>query len=263
MERPVRISVITPVLNQVRYLEESIFSVLEQKPNFNIEFLVMDGGSTDGTLELLSRYSTHLTVISGRDQGQSDALNKGFELACGEIIGWLNADDLYHPGTLEKVVAWFDVHPECQWVIGQCDIVDEAGHETRKWLTRYKNALLQRYSLELLLVENFISQPAVFFRKEFLAGIGPLRLEYPLAMDYDLWIRMALRSRPGLIRSPLASFRVHPEAKSAQNFREQFREQFRIHLKHDQRWALLALHRISVLKNILGYSLMKILRFFF
>lgn len=263
MGQPVRISVITPVLNQVRYLEETVCSVIGQKTTFKVEYLVMDGGSTDGTLELLSRYSTLLTFVSGRDQGQSDALNKGFGLACGEIIGWLNADDLYHPGTLDKVAAWFDAHPECQWVIGQCNIVDEAGHETRKWLTRYKNALLRKYSLELLLVENFISQPAVFFRKEFLAGIGPLRLEYPLAMDYDLWIRMAVRSKPGLIHSPLASFRVHQEAKSALNFREQFREQYRIHLKHDRRLALLALHRISVLKNILGYGLMKILRFFF
>ena len=251
------ISIITPSFNQAAYIEDTINSVLSQETNFGIEYLVMDGGSTDGTLQLLDTYSGRLTRFSEQDKGQSDALNKGIARAQGEIIGWLNSDDLYLPGTLQKVADYFTTHPECNWLYGRCMIVDEENQEIRKMITWYKNLVSKKFFLPLLLIENFISQPAVFFRKTAFEKTGPLALDLPLAMDYDLWLRMAKLGPPGVLNDYLASFRVHRQAKSAIHSRKQFQEQFEIHKKHDQRKLLLFLHKLNIARAIGGYWLIE------
>src|ERR1039457_1571996 len=110
------ISVITPSLNQAGYIEDTIRSVLSQKVNSGLEYLVMDGGSNDGTPDILKKYSDRLTWYSEKDRGQSDAVNKGISLSGGEIIGWLNSDDLYLPGALQKVSDYFRAHPDGLWL---------------------------------------------------------------------------------------------------------------------------------------------------
>lgn len=257
MLKKILISVITPSFNQAAYIEDTIKTVLQQETGFNFEYLVMDGGSTDGTLQLLENYSGRLTWFSEPDKGQSDALNKGIAHAQGEIIGWLNSDDLYLPGTLQKVADYFTNHPDCDWLYGRCRIVDDENREIRKMITWYKNLVSRKFHLPLLLIENFISQPAVFFRQSAFEKTGPLALDLPLAMDYDLWLRMAMLGPPGVVHDYLASFRVHRQAKSAIHSRKQFLEQFEIHKKYDKRKLWLFLHRLNIARAIGGYWLLE------
>ncbi|MCK9423307.1 MAG: glycosyltransferase [Bacteroidales bacterium] len=253
MSGQIMISVITPSFNQEVFIRRTIMSVVDQQVDFPVEYIIIDGGSTDKTLGILEQYSGRLRWISEKDSGQSDALNKGISLATGEIIGWLNSDDLYLPGALQKVKNYFDANPGCQWAYGKCRIVDEQDSEIRRWLTNYKNFFLKYFNYNALLLENFISQPAVFFKKSAFEDAGLLALNLPYALDYDLWIRLAKKTKPGYIDDYLACFRVHQEAKSRLYSKKQFREQYNIHKKYDKRVILLVLHRINMIRTIAGY----------
>jgi glycosyltransferase involved in cell wall biosynthesis len=238
-------SIVTPSFNQAEFIERTLQSVLSQQGDFSVEHLVMDGGSTDGTLEILEKYASNVRSVSEPDQGMADALNKGFAIASGEIIGWLNSDDTYLPGTLHKVANYFNLHQECRWLYGNCRIIDDKDHEIRKWITAYKNRKARKFTYENLLLENFISQPAVFMRRETLEAAGPIDPGLPTAMDYDLWLRLAKLGKPGYIDDDLASFRVHHQSISSRNYKNQFEEQYQIHRRYDQnRWRLMK-HRVK------------------
>lgn len=252
-----KISVITPSFNQANYIERTIKSVLSQEVNFDYEVIVMDGGSTDGTLDILEKYAGRIKWISAKDKGQSDAINKGIELSAGEIIGWLNSDDIYLPGTLQKVVNYFESHPRCQWLYGQCKIIDEDDQETRGWLTRHKERVSSNYRYERLLTENFISQPSVFIKKEALRASGPIDLSLHNAMDFDLWLRLGRQSEPGVMADYLACFRIHGKSKSTRNFIEQFHEQYAIHKKYDKKRSLLIIHKMKIYAIIAVYWIME------
>ena len=210
-----QISIVTPSLNQGDYIERTITSVLNQKVDFDLEYWIIDGGSTDRTLNILKKkYQGKLQWISEKDRGQSHAVNKGFEQATGNIIGWINSDDMYEEGALQKVSEVFRNNPYCQWIIGRCRIIDADDRETRKVITSYKNKWMDRYHYNRLLVENFISQPAVFFRRSFLQEVGPLDESLHFTMDYDLWLRMGAKADPVVIPEYLASFRYHTVSKT-------------------------------------------------
>jgi len=148
-----KLSVVTPSYNQCKYIEQTIQSVLNQEGDFELEYLIIDGGSTDGTLDILKKYNGQINWVSERDRGQSHAINKGFNKAKGEIIGWLNSDDLYEEGAMQKIVSVFSENEDCQWIAGRCLIIDENGREIRKAVTGYKNKWLERYSYDRLLVQ--------------------------------------------------------------------------------------------------------------
>jgi GT2 family glycosyltransferase len=256
----IRISVVTPSFNQVGFVERTLLSVKNQQTAFGVEHIVVDGVSTDGSLEVLKRYEGQIRLISEPDRGMSDALNKGFALCRGDIIGWLNTDDLYLPGTLARVAEYFDTHPECLWVYGKCRIIDEEDREIRQWITAYKNQLAANFRYNRLLLENYISQPAVFMRRDALAAAGPLDLGLPTAMDYDLWLRFAKLGKPGFIDEYLAAFRVHRNSISSKQFREQFEEQYAIHKRYDRRWLYLFLNRVHILKAMWSYMVIHAIR---
>src|SRR5687768_9899033 len=157
MKNSPRISIITPSFNQGGFIEETILSVLSQEYP-DLEYLVMDGGSSDATLNVLQKYSGKVTWFSEPDQGQTDAINKGLRRATGSIVGYLNADDLLLPGALNKVAQTFTADPQTWWVSGKCQIVDEENNEIRTPITVYKNTLLRWHSFLLLLMTNYISQ---------------------------------------------------------------------------------------------------------
>src|SRR5262249_44705237 len=174
-------SVITPSYNQASYLERTICSVIGQGYP-ELEYFVMDGGSTDGTVAILERYAGQLEFVSQTDGGQSAAVNEGFQRSSGEIVGWINSDDYYAEGTLSTVGVYFAEHPNVEWLYGLCPIVDAEGRECRSFITRYKEFLLRHYSYRWLLVENYISQPSVFFRRRLLDRVGSLNPAYHCAM---------------------------------------------------------------------------------
>ena len=199
------VSIVTPSLNQGKFIEATIRSVMEQDYP-RVEHIVVDGGSTDGSLAVLRRYE-HLRWISEPDRGQSEALNKGFALAEGEILGWLNADDLYLPGAIAAAVQEMR-DTGCALVYGGWTQLDEAGNVLREI-----SPTPWDYGLQLE-ARNGVSQPGTLFTREALESVGGIDNSYRYAMDYDLWLKLGARYDVRCIEQPLAGFRVHATSKS-------------------------------------------------
>lgn len=255
MRNPPRITVITPSYNQGGFIGDTIESVLGQDYP-DLEYLVVDGGSKDETLDVLKRYEKRLAWVSERDRGQSDAINKGIRKATGDIIAYLNSDDLYEPGALEKVAGYFQAHPECLWLTGKCGIIDAKGRETRRYITAYKNFLLRRYGYNILLVTNFISQPATFIRREAFGELGLFDESQHRVMDYEFWLRLGRKYPPGFIDDRLALFRVHPGSKTSSSFHRTFKEELQVARKYTDSAVLNGLHYLSYLGIRAAYTVL-------
>jgi glycosyltransferase involved in cell wall biosynthesis len=205
---PPLVSIITPSYNQARFLEQTIQSVLSQ--NYpNLEYIIVDGGSTDGSLDIIKQYTHRLTWwVSEPDQGQTDAINKGFAHARGEIFAWLNSDDTYLPGAIVEAVDFTLAHPEAALVYGNANLIDEQGKIIGHFPSR------QTDLRKLLRGSVHIPQQAAFFQSRFWHQVGPLDPSFHFAMDYDLWVRLA-KCAP-IIHVPRfwANFRLHSEGKS-------------------------------------------------
>jgi glycosyltransferase involved in cell wall biosynthesis len=207
------ISIVTPSLNQAEYIEQTICSVLDQSYP-GLQYIVLDGGSTDGTIEILKKYSKHLTWISEKDGGQSAALNKGLKMVTGEIFGFINSDDYYEPGAFFKTGRFFSTHPQASWLSGKCRIVNSRGHEIRKAIAAYKNIWLLLKSYNALLVIDYISQPSTFWRRSIFDSIGGFDEKLHFSMDYDLSLRVGREHPLYTINETLAAFRIHQASKS-------------------------------------------------
>jgi glycosyltransferase involved in cell wall biosynthesis len=238
-----KITIITPSFNQGKFIDQTIRSILLQDYP-NIEYIVMDGGSTDQTIDILKRYGERLTWKSEKDRGQSHAINKGMALATGEIVGFINSDDFLEPGALEKVGFFFATHPEADWLTGKCRTVNEQGSEIRKVVTGYKNILLMIKAIKILLVVNFISQPATFWRKKITDDIGGFDESLQYSMDYDYWLRISRRYRLYSHNDYLACFRVHSGSKAGSSASQPFDSQLSIASRYTTSKVLLGLQTI-------------------
>ncbi len=219
--QPPSISIVTPCLNAAATIEEAVASVRAQDYEGEMEHLVVDGGSTDGTLSILERLGVRHT--SGPDSGRADAVNKGVAQTSGDVIAWLNADDVYEPGALNAVGAAFVANPGANWVTGYCPIIDGNGDEIREPVTRYKNWFLRHYSYRLYLTQNFVSDPATFVKRSVLPD-PPLDGRFAISHDYDLWLHVAAQGDPVILERPLARFRMTEGTQSMQGFEQQFVE---------------------------------------
>ena len=224
-----KFTIITTNKNGGRFLEETIRSVISQKESdVDLEYIVIDGGSIDDSPKIIKSYEQDISqIISEPDRGPVSAINKGLRLASGEIVAWLNADDRYHPGALKRVAQVMAAQPGKALCFGACRIIDEDGREIRRGITRFKEAFFQissRFTIQCL---NYISQPAMFFRRSALETAGYLREDMVAAWDYDLTLRLWRQGGavhvPG---DPLADFRWHPGSISARRFAVQFKEEF-------------------------------------
>jgi len=204
-----RISIVTPSYNQAAYLERAIGSVLDQ--NYPaLEYLVLDGGSTDGSAEIIRRHAARLAFSrSSPDGGQAAAIGEGFSRASGEILAWLNSDDYFEPGALHAVGEAFAREPDADIVYGDLRWVDDRG-------ARLFTAHLV-LDLRVLAYESpYVAQPAMFWRRSIYQKAGGLDPAYRFAMDFDLVVRMLLAgARPRKLRRVLTNFRVHEAAKSS------------------------------------------------
>lgn len=255
-----KLSIITPSFNQHIFLGAALQSILSQRGGFELELLVIDGASTDGSVELLEQINDDRVVwVSEPDGGQADALNKGFARATGDVVAWLNSDDLYVPGALAAVVDAFENHGGARWIVGRCEIIDAQDHVIRRGITRYKERALRRYRYGLLLRENFISQMAVFWRREFFESVGPLDESLRYTMDYDLWLRMGAQADPLVLDRVLARFRVHREGKGRRHTLAQFSEQYRVACRYLGGKPLArVMHLLNVIKVLAAYGLMRL-----
>jgi glycosyltransferase involved in cell wall biosynthesis len=253
------ITIVTPSFNAAATIAETLESVSTQDYP-GLEHIVVDGGSSDGTLEVLSA-APGIRWVSEPDRGLAHALNKGIAIASGEVIGELNADDLYEPGSLHAVGEAFAEDRDAAWLTGYCRIIDAEGTEIRRPITAYKNALLRRYSLGLYLTHNFISAPATFFRRAALDEAGEFDERYRISVDYDLQLRIARRHDPLILRRYLASFRMTEGTLSMSGFETQFREHAEQARRHgDGHRAAVALNR-AISAGIAGtYGVMRRIR---
>ena len=197
-----------------QFIEETIQSILNQD-YANYECIVMDGGSDDGTVDILKKYDGKITWVSENDKGQSDAINKGLRRASGDILAYINADDAYEKGCFQKVADHFEKNHSIKWLYGKCRIIDDKGKDIRKLITRYRNFWLKRYSYNRLLVLDFIAQPAVFWRRELIEEIGLFDVNKHLSMEYEYWLKAGAKYTPAFIDDYLARFRIHPGAKGS------------------------------------------------
>jgi glycosyltransferase involved in cell wall biosynthesis len=215
------VSIITPSYNQAPFLEQTMLSVLEQDYP-HIEYIVIDGSSTDNSVEIIKKYANRLTYwVSEKDSGQAEAINKGFVRAQGEILAWLNSDDYYMLNTVSVAVRCFEQHPEVVMVYGDMLAVDGDGNTIN--LLKYK-----QLSLEDLLCFQIIGQPSVFFRRSALEKAGMLEPTFHFMLDHQLWIRLAQQG--GILHIPQiwSAARYHPGAKNRARAAEFGREAFRV-----------------------------------
>ena len=256
-----KISIIIPSYNTADFIEETIQSILSQ--NYpNLECIVIDGGSTDGTLDILKKYESEIVWVSEKDRGQSDAINKGLRVASGDVYACLNADDLYESDCFQKVAEFFEKSPTVKWVYGKCRIINENGLEIRRPITSYKNFWQKRYSYNRLLILNFIAQPATFWRKELTDEIGLFDVNQHLMMDYEYWLRAGTKYSPGFIDHYVAKFRLHPHSKSATKFSTMTREALSVARKYasaEKRNSLLPLQYLNYFTVVITYSMLNLM----
>ena len=204
-----KISIVTPSYNQGRFIEETIRATLLQGYP-ELEYIVIDGGSTDGTIEIIKKYEKWITEWrSEPDKGQSHAINKGFDLSNGEIVAWINSDDFYFKNALRKVAEFFRSNSKTDMIFGDCHAINEKSevvklHETPK-----------RFDLRRLIARDcYINQPSTFFTKKVICKVGGLCESLEYSMDYDLWIKIGQQGNVKRINEVLSFFRRHPDAKT-------------------------------------------------
>jgi glycosyltransferase involved in cell wall biosynthesis len=220
------VSIVTPSYNQGRFLERTIRSVLDQDYP-QIQYLVIDGGSTDESIEIIKRYQHKIDYwVSERDKGQTDAINKGFAHAKGEILAWINSDDTYKPGAFLQAVKFLEGHPEYAGVYADADFIDENDRKIGK----FPAAQTTYHKLRRGYVH--IPQQTFFFRRSFWERISPLDTSFNFAMDYDLWVRLAKLAPLKYLRGQnWASFRLHSDSKTILADVECWPEMLRVHYR--------------------------------
>lgn len=201
-----KLSIVTPSYNQGEFIKATIDSVLSQGYP-DLEYLVMDGGSTDSTVSILKSYGDKIIWVSEPDGGQAAAVNKGILASTGDIIGWINSDDIYYPGTFETVMKAFEQHPEANVIYGHADHITKDGTYLEDYYT-------EKWNYERLKEICYICQPAVFFRKKAVMECGLLNPDRHFAMDYDLWLRMGKNNAFYFIDKKFAGSRLYQENKT-------------------------------------------------
>jgi glycosyltransferase involved in cell wall biosynthesis len=202
------VTVVTPSYNHARFIAATIESVLSQEYP-NVEYLIIDGASTDGTAEVVSRYADRLTFVSEPDRGQSHAINKGFARARGAYVAWLNSDDVFLPGAIGAAVDALRAHPDAGAVYGEGFQIDEAGNVISRF------AVTQQFNLwKLLNVSDYILQQTVFFRRSVFDEVGWLDEDLHYGMDWEILMRIGLRHPLVYVPHDMGSIREYPAAKS-------------------------------------------------
>jgi glycosyltransferase involved in cell wall biosynthesis len=246
-----RVSIVTPSYNQSSFLEETICSVLDQGYP-NLEYFVIDGGSSDGSLEILKKYSSHLAGwVSEPDRGQTDAINKGFARATGQILAWLNSDDTYQPGAIAEAAAYLESHPETGMVYGDANLIDETGNIIGRFPARQTDYRRLRRGYV------HIPQQTSFFRADLWRQVGPLDPSFYFAMDYDLWVRLSRVTQLDYSPRVWGNFRLHGNAKSVASDDRCWPEMLRVHQREGGHWFSWLVFKAKIRPLVYGWLPMR------
>ncbi|MCF7900830.1 glycosyltransferase [Candidatus Woesearchaeota archaeon] len=264
-----KFSIITPSYNQDMYIEQTIKSVIEQKGNFEIEYIIMDGKSTDNTVKILKKYEKKLKGNkkikfiwkSEKDKGQSDAINKGLKICSGDILAYINSDDYYEKDAFRNIIKEFEKNKKISFVYGKCPVVNEEDKEIRKGIRRIRRFLGRKYSYRKLLIVNFIPQPATFWKKEIYDKYGGFDVKHHLCMDYEYWLRIGQEFKGKYVNKNISNFRWYSQSKSGSGYKKQFKEDLNVAKKYGQKYKFsLFLHEITYRGIVFIYDVMRVMR---
>jgi len=249
------ISVVIPSLNKVKYIKKTLESIIIQDYR-NFEVIIMDGGSTDGTLKIIQKYAKKFPDIikyeSKKDKGQWDALNKGFRKARGTMLAFINADDVYQKGTFAEIERLYRLNIDALWFAGRGNVIDAKGGEIAKWATIYKDLLLLVNSRFFLLCTNYFMQPSVFVTKSAWKRFGPFSGTKKFVMEYDLWLQMSKIKMPIVSNKYLSSFRIEPSTITKKSTNVLLYEDEKIIKRHTSNQLILLLHKLHNLGRLVA-----------
>jgi glycosyltransferase involved in cell wall biosynthesis len=225
-----RVTVVTPSYNQAKFLEKTIQSVLNQDYE-DLEYIIIDGGSDDGSVDIIRKYEDKLAFwISEKDMGQTDAINKGFSKASGDVLAWLNSDDTYEPGAIAEAVTYLEKYPQVGLLYGDGNFIDAEDKIIGQFPSRQTDYQRLRNGYV------HVCQQAAFFRAELWQQVGPLDPSFYFAMDYDLWVRLAKISEVKYEPKLWANFRLHGDTKTVAEDDRCWPEMIRVHRRDGGGW---------------------------
>ena len=251
MAKP-RISIVIPSYNKAQFIGKTLDSIFGQNYS-NLEVIIQDGGSTDGTLDIIKSFSKKYPIIweSKKDKGQLDAVNKGLAKATGNILTFINADDVYEDGAFSEVTKSYQDNPQALWFAEQGKVIDKNGKEIAKPSTWYKNFLLSLNSRFYLLTTNYLTQPSVFFTKEAYTKYGPFEgTGSGVIMEYGFWLKLSKISMPVVIGKVLSSFRITDTNISSVAYKSILKEDELITKKFTKNKFILFLHKLNNLGRV-------------
>ncbi len=249
-----KISVVIPSYNKVKFIGDTLKSIVTQNYD-NFEVIIQDGGSTDGTLkviqELAKKYPKKIKYVSKKDEGQLDAINSGLKKATGDIVTFINADDIYVTGAFEAVAGHYTENPDALWFAGKGIVIDEKGLEIAKLVTSYKNYLLVRSTYNMLLTTNYLMQPSVFLAKKSLQKYDLFTGTKDFVTEYDMWLKIGKVQMPVVIDKVLTKFRIEKNTKTSLNSDILLEEDERIVKRYTKNSFILFLHMLhNVMRKI-------------
>ena len=239
-----KLSIITPSYNQGKFIKDTFESILNQDTNFQIEYILVDAASTDETSSIVEEYTPKFKAkgiefiyICEKDSGQSNAINKGWKIATGDILTYLNSDDFYEPNVLQGITDYFKSNPEIKWAYGGWNFVNKKG-------LLYKKVQPIIFKKQKLLDYCNIAQPSCFCRKELIKEFGMLNEDMHLTMDYDLWLRFSTKYPAGIMNFVISNMRYYPAAKSGARTMDHLKASFKLSKKYSQKYSYQRLRQI-------------------
>lgn len=244
-------TIIVPTYNCEKYLEQALESIAIQEHNGKTQVIVVDNCSCDKTREIAQKY--HTEIICETDTGEPDAINKGMKRAKGDVVTWLDSDDIFEPLAFKRVEVIFESHPQRLWLYGKSYFIDAEGKKIRRLITRAKESLQRNYSYDKLCKLCFIPQPSVFMRRSLQMIVGELNIDYRLIFDYEYWLRAGQFNDPLFVDSYLSSMRAHDGSLSVQYSFKQMRQSLELATRFKPNSRLTYLTRFSVLLSTIVY----------